>query len=235
MSDARSSLVKALLRFHPVAWVWVVAVAALWITVAVIGAEPTREAARRVAALAEGPWLPVALLAAYALRTVLLLPTTALALVAGWAAGPLWGAALAWLGALLSASLAYALARWAHRDEEPLPDVPKVLGGWRGRLQRHTFEAVLLARLAAAPGDVVNLVAGASRAPFLPFAAATALGGLPGMLAAVWAGASIEGAFVLRSASIEPGLILASLAMAAVGLASAWWVRRRTGGAVGAE
>jgi len=233
MSEGRTRLAKALLHFHPAAWIWIALVGVLWLAVATTGAEPASEAARRLAEAADGPWLPAVLLAAYTLRTVLLLPSTALALVAGWAAGPLLGAALAWFGALLSASLTYALGRWARRDRVAARVATSgaigqgAASGWRDRLTDHAFEAVLLTRLAAVPGDAVNLVSGATKVPYLPFATATALGGLPGVLAAVWAGASIEGAFVMRSVTVQPGLIVASASMAALGLASAWWLRRR--------
>ncbi len=222
-----------MLRRLAAAGIWIAVVLVAWAVVVARGAD-LAEAAARLAGLADGPWLVPALLAAYALRAVLFFPATALALLAGWALGPRLGALVAFGGVLGSAALAYGLARAvrprAGRREAVPASTDDAAGRWqrwRGRLVRNTFEAVLLARLAAAPGDAVNVAAGVARAPFVPFLAATALGGAPGLLAVVWAGASLEGAFRVERMAVRPELVAASLAMGALALVASRWVRRR--------
>ena len=224
---------------------WAAVVVAAWVAVLATGADPREVGGDALRRVSGGGWAVPALLVAYALRAVVLFPATALALFAGYALGPFVGALVAWVGVLLSASVAYGLARVAgpRRAATATPrrdaDAADAAGeaahdaetGWRARLRRNAFEAILIARLAAVPGDVVNLVAGASRAPVGPFVAATALGGAPGLLAVVWAGASLEGVFEVRQVSLRPELIAASLAMAAVAVGLSRWIRRRSGAA----
>lgn len=225
----------------PPALIWIVVLVLAWGAVLLAGVDPVRDPGAWIARAAEGPWVAPALLAAYAARAVVLFPATALALFAGYALGPVWGALIAWAGAVGSAALAYGLARAVRprRTEVPSdarapPDEPAPhteaggRGGWRERLSRNAFEAILIARLAAAPGDVVNVTAGVARAPFAPFLVATAAGGLPGLLAVVWAGASLEGAFRVQGVPVRPGLVAASIAMAALALGVSAWLRRWT-------
>lgn len=227
--------------------VWPATLLTLWAILALSGAAPQEAVARGLAAVGTGPAAALALLLAYALRAVLLFPMTVLTVFAGFALGPVWGAVGAVLGTLLSASLAYALARWLRRGAEPAPvgsgaaQDPRAAhsrrAAWAARLRSHPFEAVLTARAAAVPGDLVNLLAGAWRIPFLAFALGTMLGGLPGILAAAWAGASIEGAFAFEGLRPRPGLLVASGAMLVVSLVLARVVRRwpRGGGDGAAE
>jgi len=226
---------------------WAAVVVAAWVAVLATGADPREVGADALRGVSRGAWAVPTVLIAYALRGVVLFPATALALFAGYALGPVVGALVAWLGVLLSATVAYGLARVAgprraatatlRRDAdadaaaEASEAAHDARTGWRARLQRNAFEAVLIARLAAVPGDVVNIVAGASRTPVAPFVAATALGGAPGLLAVVWAGASLEGVFEVRQVSVRPELIAASLAMAAVAVGLSRWIRRRSGAA----
>jgi uncharacterized membrane protein YdjX (TVP38/TMEM64 family) len=232
-------------RRVPPALIWIVVLVLAWGAVLLAGVDPVRDPGAWIARAAEGPWVAPALLAAYGARAVVLFPATALALFAGYALGPVWGALIAWAGAVGSAALAYGLARavrpgrTAAASRAPAPPgdgAPEAVtsdavaggrGGWRARLSRNAFEAILIARLAAAPGDVVNVTAGVARVPFGRFVLATALGGLPGLLAVVWAGASLEGAFRVRGVPVRPGLVAASVAMAALALGVSAWLRRR--------
>lgn len=214
---------------------WAAVVVAAWAAVLVAGLDPREVGGDALRRVSGGRWLVPALLGAYALRGVVLFPATALTLFAGYALGPFLGALVAWLGVLLSASVAYGLARSAAprrtaapRGEADLRGETDELG-WRARLKRNAFEATVIARLAAVPGDVVNVAAGAARAPFVPFAVATALGGAPGLLAVVWAGASLEGVFEVQQVSVRPELIVASLAMAVLAIGLSRWMRRRSG------
>ncbi|NBC95571.1 MAG: hypothetical protein GVY27_04345, partial [Deinococcus-Thermus bacterium] len=95
----------------PPALIWIVVLVLAWGAVLLAGVDPVRDPGTWIARAAEGPWVAPALLAAYAARAVVLFPATALALFAGYALGPVWGALIAWAGAVGSAALAYGLAR----------------------------------------------------------------------------------------------------------------------------
>lgn len=219
-------------RRLPPALLWAALLAIVWGVILLRGVDPVRASGDALVALATGPWAVPVLLAGYALRAVLLFPATALALFAGWALGPVAGSLVAWVGAVGSAALAYALARLLRPRRRAVgagtPDEPGRWERFRRDLARNTFEAIVLARLAAVPGDAVNVAAGAARAPFLPFLAATALGGSPGLLAVTWAGASLEGAFRVERVQVRPELVVASVAMAALAFTVSWWLRRRS-------
>jgi uncharacterized membrane protein YdjX (TVP38/TMEM64 family) len=215
-------------------WIWLawpVAIVAAWAIVVASGGDPRSALAGPLAALDGSPWFALALIAAYLARAVVLLPSTLLTVLAGFALGPAWGVAVATLGATASALLAYGLAsraRSAPADADVAPGrVGRSLAGLGERLRQDAFVATLVARLALLPGDAVNLAAGAARVPWRPFALATALGGAPGLVAAVLAGASLEGAVEPGAAAIDPRPLVGSLVLAALAAAAAAWARRR--------
>ncbi len=216
-----------------VALAWPLAIVAAWGVVALSGADPRSVLARPLTALDGSPWFAAGLLAAYLARALVLLPATLLTVLAGIVLGPAWGVAVATAGATGSALLAYALARRtrsssAHDSPPATGRLRRSLAGLGVRLREDAFTATLIARLALLPGDVVNVVAGASRVPWRPFAAATALGGSPGLVAAVLAGASLEGTVTPGGAPIDARLLVGSLLLAAAAAGVAAWLRRRS-------
>lgn len=166
----------------------------------------------------------------YLVRPLLLLPVTVLTAFCGYLFGPVWGAAAAHVAATASASVAYLMVRrWRGRHSAGAANGSAVVPpGWMGRLRHGTFEAVLVSRLSFVPGDLVNGAAGALALPFGPFVAATALGGLPGTVVGVLAGAGMRGQdFRAAAIAVRPGFIVASLALALLSLAVAVTLRRR--------
>ena len=159
----------------------------------------------------------------YLVRPLLLLPVTILTMFCGYLFGPLWGVAIAHTAAVGSASAGYLAVRWWRGGRSPTADP-----AWTERLRLRTFETVLVSRLSFVPGDLVNGMAGALALPFTPFAVATVLGGLPGTVVGVLAGAAMHGeGFRAAALHLRPGFILASLALAALSLAVAVTLRRR--------
>lgn len=172
-------------------------------------------------------WLLLA--AIYLVRPLLLLPVTVLTAFCGYLYGPLWGVVAAHAAAVVSASVGYGMARW-WRGRTTTAAV-----GWQRRLRSGGFETVLVSRLGFVPGDLVNGASGALALPFAPFLAATALGGLPGTVVGVLAGAGMRGrSFQATAIEVRPGFIVASLALALLSLLVAWVLRRRVGADPGA-
>jgi len=167
------------------------------------------------------------LLAAFALRPLTLLPSTVLTAFAGFLLGPTLGLALAAIAVTLTSLLPYGAAR-VMRGRAVRP--PRA--GWRTDLARRPFAAVLGARLMMLPGDLVNAAAGVLRVPLLPFVGATLLGGMPGLLVGVLAGASLRGSrFEPDALQFDPRLLVAAAVVLLVSLGLATIVRRRSGAA----
>lgn len=165
------------------------------------------------------------LIGVYLLRPLLLLPVTVLTAFCGYLFGPWLGLLVAHAGGLLSAGVAYLVARlW--RGRPPAVPVP-----WLARMRDRTFETVLVSRLTFVPGDVVNGLAGALALPLRAFLAATVLGGLPGTLVGAFAGAGMQGGFEAGGVHLRPEFVATSLVLAAASLGLARLLRRRAGAA----
>ena len=163
------------------------------------------------------------LLVAFLLRPVTLLPSTVLTALAGFLLGPTLGALVAVVAVTVTSLVPYGVARLV-RGRRLRP--PKE--GWRSALARHPFPAVLTARLMMLPGDLVNASAGVLRVPILPFAAATALGGSPGIVVGVLAGASLRGSrFSVDALQLDVWLLLWAAALLAASLALSLLLRKR--------
>ena len=89
------------------------------------------------------------------------------------------------------------------------------------------FETVLLSRFLLLPGDLVNYAAGALRISFAAFMLATLIGGIPGLLIGVLAGASLEGEFSTDGVQLNVGYLLASSGLLVSSLALSAFLRRR--------
>lgn len=206
---------------------WLLLLAAFWFVSWSRGIGPVEAVEAVLAGAASGPWGPLALLAAYVLRSVLFLPMTVLTVFAGFLLGPWLGAGVALVGGVASALVSYGMARFVGAGVRGPPREGEGTPGWLARMRGAPFETVLISRLAAVPGDAVNLAAGVWRVPVGPFAAATALGGVPGLLAGVWAGAALEGPFEFGGLQLRPSWVALSLAMLAGSLAISSLLRRR--------
>ncbi|WP_147472632.1 TVP38/TMEM64 family protein [Streptomyces triticirhizae] len=145
---------------------------------------------RELVADASRPWAWPVFLLLYALGTVAFLPKPALSAAAGALFGLGHGLLLTTLGTVAGALLGFAAGRLLGR-EALLPLLrSRPVAGLERRLSERAFGSVLLARLVpAVPFAVVNLGSGVSRMGWAPFAAATALGTVPGNAAWVLAGA----------------------------------------------
>lgn len=175
-----------------------------------------------LAGLSGDPWALAGLFAAYLVRPLLLLPMTILTAFSGFLLGAWWGTLFSLVAVLASASIAYAVARFLGAGQEPR-------GPWWRRLRDRSFETVITARLMMVPGDLVNYAAGALRISFASFASATAIGGLPGLLIGVFAGASLQGVFRFAGVQLNAGYLIASAILLVVSLGLSRWLRRRYG------
>lgn len=165
------------------AWLRPAAVVLLLVALFVLarlGGLPERldEAEVRAALARLGAWAPAAVLAAFALRPLLLLPITPFWIAAGVLFGWVEGAALATAGTSVGAALGYWIARLTGRG---------LAERGRSRARRlpaleaaDGFRTVLALQLTPVmPHDLINALAGVSRMSYPAFALASLLGTIP--------------------------------------------------------
>lgn len=141
---------------------------------------------------------PLLFILLYTLRPLVFFSALVLTVGAGFLYGPVLGVLYAVIGANLGASLAFFIGTFFGRG--------MLTQGWSrnsgeaGRLQRYAdglrrnaFETVLTMRFLFLPFDLVNYLAGFLRVSYAPFILATVLGSLPGTVAFVLFGASVDG------------------------------------------
>jgi len=135
-----------------------------------------------VATLRQAWWAPLAFVAGYALATTFGFSGLVLTLTGGAVFGFWWGSLLNWLGANLGATLAFQLARRLGRD-----GLETVVGDRLAGIDRVTHQSgfawLLRLRLSPiVPFNLLNFASGLTAIPWRTYAAATALGILPGTL-----------------------------------------------------
>ncbi len=178
-----------------------------------------------VETLSAGVWGPLLLLGVYALRPLLLLPSTILTVACGFLFGAWWGLVYATVATVGSSALAYLVGRLFGRGLVAGRSPYRLITAIRER----TFETVLISRLIFLPGDLVNYVGGFLRIPFGAFALATAIGGMPSLAMAVLTGASVQGSLRDAQVSLNLWYLLAAGVLLVFSLILSRWLRSRFG------
>ena len=199
---------------------WVLLLMGFWIYVQQSGRSVSEILTEWLESLARSPYSVLLLLAVYVVRPLLFLPITLLTVFAGFLYGAVWGTVYATLATLLSCAVGYVVGYFLRGDKLQLQK------GWLERLRERSFETILVSRLTFLPGDVVNYAAGFLKISFVSFLLATAIGGMPGLLVGVLAGASLE-TFSATGFRLNPWYIVASLVMLLASVLLWWWLRKR--------
>jgi uncharacterized membrane protein YdjX (TVP38/TMEM64 family) len=166
---------------------------------------------------------------AFALRPLVFFSAAALTVIAGSVFGPLWGFGLTVVACNVSAAVAYGCGHFFSKDVFERERLCGVLRHYADRLHRNSFETVLLMNLVFLPFDLINYLAGFMRLQFRPFLLATILGSLPGIVACVLLGTSIQLEMHngLIWPDVRPGVLVVSLVMFAIGIGVSRVLRRR--------
>lgn len=202
---------------------WLLLLISFWGYTRVQGLEPVTLLAAWLGRFAGNPLAPLMLLAAYLVRPLMLLPITILTLASGFLFGASWGFVYATFATLLSSALAYTFGRFFGMGSVSEGKYASFITALRDR----SFETVLFGRLLFLPGDLINYAAGFFRVRLEAFLAATALGGVPGLLIGVLAGAAIEGDFHTTGLSLNLPYLLASAGIFVFSLGLSLILRRR--------
>ncbi len=173
-----------------------------------------------------GVWGPLIFFIIYLIRPLLLVPITLLTVASGFLFGAVWGFVYALIASLVSTGLSYLLGFYLAGDRSE--DIPGMSARWVERLRTRAFESVLLSRFLLLPGDLVNYASGALRISFVGFMLATLIGGIPGLLIGVLAGASLEGEFVTDGVQLNVWYLLASAGLLVSSLALSTFLRRQS-------
>lgn len=168
------------------------------------------------------PFAPLAVVAAYVVGGLVMLPVMLLIAVSGIVFGPFFGALYAIAGSMASATVAYGVGRWLGRDI-----VGRMLGPRINRLSRRIAKRGILAMMVVrivpvAPFTVVNVVAGASHIRFRDYLIGTLLGMTPGIVVTVTFAHNL--AEVVRKPSAGTIGILAAVVTALIGFG--WLLQR---------
>ncbi len=144
----------------------------------------TPEAIRKLI-LSFGWWGPAAYIFIYTIRPLLLFPAIILTLAGGLAFGPWWGTLYVIIGGLLGACLCFLIARSLGQDKmkKYLGQFPQIQA-FDDQIAEHGFRTMLVMRIVPIfPYDPVSYLAGLSKMRFSDYAAATAIGMVPGAFA----------------------------------------------------
>jgi uncharacterized membrane protein YdjX (TVP38/TMEM64 family) len=174
----------------------------------------------------------VLLVFVYLVRPLFAWPTTLVAVLAGYAYGPVWGFPVALAGTTGSALLPFLAARYfGTRPGDAGPDEGVESGRGSGLIARlgdsgerffaaaGDLRGMVASRLAPAPSDPVSAAAGLSGVSTGAFIAGTAIGEVPWTVAAVLAGSSLDTLSTAGLNAVSWELVAAAAAVAVALLA----------------
>jgi uncharacterized membrane protein YdjX (TVP38/TMEM64 family) len=180
--------------------------------------------------LLQAPYYGAAIyILAFALRPLVFFSAAALTVIAGSVFGPLWGFALTVVACNMSAAVVYGCGHFFGNGVLERERLRGMVRHYADRLHRNSFETVLLMNLVFLPFDFINYLSGFMRLKFWPFLLATILGSLPGIVACVLLGSSVQ--IDMRDGlilpDVHPGAFVVSLVLFAIGIGVSRVLRRR--------
>lgn len=193
------------------------------------GLSPLEVVQQLLGFLSGSPYGPLLYILVYAVRPLFLFSAVLLTLAGGFLFGPLWGLVYVLIGSNTSATIAYVIGRFLGAGVLEGQQSDGLVQRYAERMRRNSFETVLIMRFVFLPYDLVNYLAGFLRIRWSAFILATVLGSLPGTLAFVLFGASVE-RFDGGLPALNPWSLVASVVIFVVSLGLARLFRRREGG-----
>jgi len=207
--------------------IWLALLAAYWHYVRSNGITPLESVQRLVEFMASSGAGVLVYILVYMLRPVLFFPATLLTLAGGYLYGPFLGVVVVVVASNLSSMIAYTIGRFFGAGVLDQSSDSGVLQHYAERMRRNSFETVLIMRFIFLPYDLVSYFSGFLRIRWQGFLLATALGSIPGTIAFVLFGASIEGGFTGELPRLNGTMLAVGVLMFVVSLGLSRWFRRR--------
>jgi uncharacterized membrane protein YdjX (TVP38/TMEM64 family) len=142
--------------------------------------------------LTQGFWGPMVYIVLYAIRPLILFPSTVLTLAGGFVFGPILGVLYTIIASNVSSTIAFFVGRFFGEGLLKDDGSDGLIQRYARRMRENSFETVMIMRFIFLPYDAVSYLAGFLKIKFWPFILATALGSIPGTMAFIGFGASIE-------------------------------------------
>jgi uncharacterized membrane protein YdjX (TVP38/TMEM64 family) len=176
---------------------WILLIAAYQWYASVNNLSPLQVVQRFLAFMQNGAWGVMLYVVLYAVRPLILFPSTILTLAGGFVFGPVLGVIYTIIASNISSTIAFYVGRFFGEGlfgEETLKvsETFRVLEKYVKRMRENSFETVMTMRFIFLPYDAVSYLAGFLRIHYWAFILATALGSIPGTMAFIGFGASIE-------------------------------------------
>jgi uncharacterized membrane protein YdjX (TVP38/TMEM64 family) len=171
---------------------WVILIALYqWYAVS-NGLSPLQVVQQMLAFMQNGPWGVLIYVILYAVRPLILFPSTILTLAGGFVFGPVPGVMYTIIASNISSSIAFFVGRFFGEGIFKDDGSDNLIQRYARRMRENSFETVMIMRFIFLPYDAVSYLAGFLRIKYMPFILATALGSIPGTMAFIGFGASIE-------------------------------------------
>lgn len=139
-----------------------------------------------------GVWGPLIYVLLYAVRPLILFPATVLSVTGGFVFGPILGVLYTIIASNISSTIAFYVGRFFGEGLLKDDGSNGIVQRYARRMRANSFETVMVMRFIFLPYDAVSYLAGFLRIRYWAFILATALGSIPGTIAFVGFGASIE-------------------------------------------
>ena len=173
-------------------------------------------------------WGPLIYILVYAIRPLILFPSTLLTLAGGFVFGPILGVVYTIVASNISSTIAFFVGRYFGEGLFKDDGSDHWVQRYARRMRENSFETVMVMRFIFLPYDAVSYLAGFLRIRYWLFILATALGSIPGTLAFIGFGASIE-QFDGSIPKLNPVILGFSIALFVISLALARIYKKREG------
>lgn len=171
---------------------WIVLIAAYQWYASANDLSPLQVTQRFLGFLQNGTWGVLIYVLLYAVRPLILFPSTILTLAGGFVFGPVLGVLYTIIASNISSTIAYFVGRFFGKGLLQDDGSDGWIQRYARRMRENSFETVMTMRFIFLPYDTVSYLAGFLRIKYWPFILATALGSIPGTMAFIGFGASIE-------------------------------------------
>ncbi len=193
--------------------VWAIAIGAYLLYAQRAQLGPLEAVNQLVELLRTSAWGPLLYIIIYGLRPILLFSAALLTVAGGVLFGPIWGWLYATIGANLGAMLAYTIGRVLGKGVVDESKSGNAFEKYANRMRENAFSTVLTMRFLFLPYDLVNYMAGFLRIDWRAFLLASFLGSLPGSIAFILFGASLQGGVIEGTPTLDPWTLAASVAI----------------------